>query len=87
MSGSLIDRLTGWLKSGVEEEEYEVSGYVLERRDPEPNPRVTTYDERVSPEEIEAQGGYPTGEYLLQELKANGMVGETVWREELTFEE
>ncbi|MEF8791492.1 MAG: hypothetical protein V5A61_15305 [Haloarculaceae archaeon] len=87
MSGSLIDRLTDWLKSEVGEEEYEVVGYVLERRDPDPNPRVTTYEDRVSHEEIEAEGGYPTGEYLLQELKANGMVGETVWHEELTFEE
>jgi hypothetical protein len=87
MSDSLIDRLVGWVTSEVEDQDYEVAGYVLERRDPDPNPRVTTYDERMSPEEIEGEGGLPSGEYLLQELKDNGMVGETVWHEELTFGE
>lgn len=87
MSESLIDRLVAWVTSDVEEEDYEVAGYVLERRDPDPNPRVTTYDERVTPEDLTAENGPPSGEYLLQELKDNGMVGETVWHESLTFEE
>ena len=87
MSDSLIDRLVAWATSDVEEADYEVAGYVLERRDPDPNPRVTTFDDPLSPEEVEARGGHPTGEYLLQELKENGMVGETVWHEDLSFEE
>lgn len=87
MSESLIDRLVAWVTSDVEEENYEVAGYVLERREPNPNPRVTTYDERVSPEDITAENSLLSGEYLLQELKDNGMVGETVWHEDLTFEE
>ena len=86
MSETLIDRLVGWVTSDVEED-YEVAEYVLERREPDPNPRVRTYDDRVSPEEVETAGGFPTGEYLLQELKDNGMVGETVWHETLTIEE
>jgi hypothetical protein len=87
MASSLIDRLVSWITSEVGEEDYEVAGYVLERRDPEPNPRVATYDELVDPEEVTAEDGLPSGEYLLQELKDNGMVGETVWHEDLAFEE
>lgn len=87
MAGSLIDRLVAWVTSDVEEADYEVAGYVLERRDPDPNPRVRTYDERVAPEDISSENGLPSGEYLLQELKDNGMVGETVWHEDLAFEE
>lgn len=87
MASSLIDRLVGWVTSDIEEGDYEVTGYVLERRAPDPNPRVTTFDGRVSPGEVEEQGGYPSGEYPLQELKDNGMVGETVWHEDLSFDE
>ncbi len=87
MASSLIDRLVSWITSEVEVEDYDVAGYVLERRDPDPNPRVATYDELVDPEEVTAEDGLQSGEYLLQELKDNGMVGETVWHEDLTFEE
>lgn len=83
---SLMDTIRAFLEEG-EPEDYEVAEYVLERRDPDPNPRVTTYDEPVEPEEVEEEDDLPSGEYLLQEVKESGMAGDVVWHEELTFEE
>lgn len=83
---SLIDTIRGFLDEG-EPEEYEVAEYVLERREPDPNPRVTTYDEYVDPADVEAEGDRPSGKYLLQEIKESGMAGDVVWEEELTFDE
>lgn len=83
MTASLLDKLADMLGSG--EEEYEVDEYVLERREPDPNPRVKTYDELVSPDDVEDDGGLQSGIYLLQEIKTTGTAGEVVWEEELTF--
>jgi hypothetical protein len=83
---SLIDTIREFLEDG-EPEEYEVAEYVLERREPDPNPRVITYEELVEPGEVEAEHDLTSGEYLLQEIKESGMAGDVVWREELTFEE
>lgn len=76
---SLIDKLQSYLAS---DEEYEVDGYVLERREPDPDPRVREFDDPVSPEDLPAED-LQAGTYLLQELKANGLVGETVWEADL----
>lgn len=83
---SLVETLRAYFGLG-REEDYEVAEYVLERREPDPNPRVATYDEPVEPEGVESEGDLPSGEYLLQEVKASGMAGDVVWRTELAFEE
>lgn len=80
---SLLDKLADLF--GSDDEGYEVEEYVLERREPDPNPRVKTYDERVSPSDVEDDDGLPSGTYLLQEIKTTGTAGEVVWEEELTF--
>lgn len=82
----ILDTIRDYLAED-RDDDYEVDEYVLERREPDPESRVATYDEHVSPEEVEAQGGLPSGEYLLQEVKASGMAGDVVWEEDLEFEE
>lgn len=86
---SIIDTLREYVRSGVtaSEEEYEVDEYVLERRDPDPEPRVRTYADPVTAQDVVDRERLPSGVYLLQEIKASGMAGDVVWREELTFEE
>lgn len=83
---SFIDSLRA-LVTGEEEKDYEVKEYVLERREPDPEPRVTTYDEVVTPDDVVADGKLPSGKYLLQEIKTSGMAGDVVWEEDLTFDE
>lgn len=83
---NLLDRFLSWLtteRGGPNE--YTVEAYILERRDPDPNPRVTTYDEILSPETVEQQEEFQDGEYLLLELKTTGTVGDVIWEEELSF--
>lgn len=81
---SILETIRSWIES---DEEYEVEGYVLERRTPDPNPRVATYETAPSPEEVRQREDLQDGEYLLQELKTTGTVGEVVWEEELTASE
>lgn len=81
---SIIDRLRRYVSSEMSsEEELAVDEYVLERRDPDPNPRVRTYDDQVSPEEVASDADLPEGTYQLQEIKENGMAGDVVWAEEI----
>lgn len=85
---SIMDTLRSWLSTDRGElEDYDVEEYVLERRRPKPNPRVRSYNDILSPEEVIQHEDLQDGEYLLQELKTTGTVGEVVWEEELTFDE
>ena len=82
----ILDTLRSYLEDG-RSGDYEVDEYVLERREPDPEPRVATYDDHVSPEDVEAEGGLPSGTYLLQEVKTSGMAGEVMWEDDLEFGE
>ena len=82
----ILDTLRSLIGTDDGTKDYEVQGYVLERRVPDPNPRVTSYDEALSPEEVTQREDLPDGEYVLQELKTTGSAGEIIWREELAFE-
>lgn len=91
---SLIDRLREYVSSEVtdREEEYEVDEYVLERVEPDPNPRIRTYDAPVEPDEVasgdaQSDDALPSGTYQLQEIKTSGMAGDVLWKVELTFDE
>jgi hypothetical protein len=85
---SIIDRLRSYLESELSsDDDYEVDEYVLERREPDPEARVRTYDEPVSAQPITTEEELPSGTYLLQEIKPSGMAGEVVWTEELDFED
>lgn len=44
-------------------------------------------DDYVSPEEVTDGRPLPSGEYLLQEIKASGMAGDVVWEGRLEFDE
>lgn len=79
---SIVETLREYLGGG--EDDYEVAEYVLERREPDPEHRVRSYDEQVSPEEVASDPELGSGVYLLQEIKASGMAGEVVWTEELS---
>lgn len=86
---SIIDRLREYVRSEVRasEEEQAIDEYVLERRDPDPNPRVRTYDHPISPDEVASESELQPGTYLLQEIKESGMAGDVVWTEEFSFED
>lgn len=69
----------------------EVDYYVLERVEPEPDPRIEEFDGEVSPEEVAAleefsKGRKISGTYLLQEILETGSAGDVVWEEELNFD-
>lgn len=84
----IVERIRSWLQ--VERggpDDYTVEAYVLERRTPDPNPRVKTYDDITSPEEVRTQEDLQDGDYLLLELKSTGTVGEVIWEEEIAFSE
>lgn len=83
----IISQIRDVLTSDPVEEEYEVDEYVLERRYPDPEPRVASYDVPMTPTQIQDEGELPTGTYLLQEIKPSGMAGDVMWEEELSFEE
>lgn len=83
---SILETIRSWVETDrTGTDDYEVDGYVLERRHPDPNTRVATYEEELSPEEVSGREDLQDGEYLLQELKPTGSVGEVVWEAELTF--
>lgn len=83
----ILDTIRSWFQTERGElEEYEVLEYVLERRHPDPNPRVTTFDDPVEPEDVMAQESLPSGSYVLQEIKETGTAGEVVWEADLTFD-
>lgn len=82
----MLDKLRSYLDTGTNDE-YEVAEYVLERREPDPEPRAETFDDPVTPDDVTAEADLPSGEYLLQEIKASGMAGDVVWEAELDFEE
>ena len=73
------------------EVEADIDHYVLERSEPEPDPRVEEFDEAVSPEEVAemdefSKGQTISGEYILQEILSTGSAGEVIWEAELEFE-
>lgn len=80
---SIVETIREYLGGDGGDDDYEVEEYVLERREPDTEHRVRAYDERVSPEEVAADGDLPSGVYLLQEVKTSGMAGDVVWTEEL----
>jgi hypothetical protein len=85
----LLDQIMGFFSEP--EVEADVDHYVLERSEPEPDPRVEEFDEEVSPEEVQemeefSKGKTISGEYLLQEVLTTGSAGEVVWEAELEFE-
>lgn len=80
---SIVQTLREYLGGDGGDDDYEVDEYVLERREPDPEHRVRSYDERVSPREVASDADLPGGVYLLQEIKASGMAGDVVWTEEL----
>lgn len=83
----ILDTIRSWLDTDRGEiEEYDVKEYVLERRHPDPNPRVTTFDEELAPEDIMNQESLPSGTYVFQEIKDTGTAGEVLWEAELTFD-
>lgn len=83
---SILEAIRSWIGTDPDEMvDYEVEAYVLERRVPDPNPRVVTYDDVLSPEEVREREELQDGEYLLQELKSTGTVGAVVWEAELSF--
>jgi hypothetical protein len=83
----IVDTLRSMFGVDDSDDDYEVAEYVLERRVPDPNPRVTDYNEALTPGEVIEHEDLPDGEYILQELKSTGSAGEIVWREELDFPE
>lgn len=84
MSG-MADLLIDYFRRD-EAEDYPIAEFALERRDPDPKPRVKTFDYYVHPEEVAAMGDLQSGTYILQEVKPGGQAGEVVWKEELDFE-
>ncbi|MFB6112615.1 MAG: hypothetical protein ABEJ58_00770 [Halodesulfurarchaeum sp.] len=65
--------------------------YVLERAEPEADPRVEEFDEKVTPEDVMAmdefsKGTIMDGKYILQEILTTGTAGEVIWEEELEFD-
>jgi len=82
MVDALVDHLVG-----RGDDDYRVAEFALERRDPDPKPRVETFDYYVHPEEVAAMSDLPAGTYLLQEVKPGGQAGDVVWKEKLDFEE
>jgi hypothetical protein len=82
MVDALVDHLVG-----RDDDDYRVAEFALERRDPDPKPRVKTFDYYVHPEEVAAMSDLPAGTYILQEVKPGGQAGDVVWKEELDFEE
>ncbi|MFB6161470.1 MAG: hypothetical protein ABEJ61_09895 [Haloferacaceae archaeon] len=83
----ILSQLRELVTSDPVDEGYEVDVYVLERRTPDPEPRVASYDEPVTPVQVRERDELPPGTYLLQEVKSSGMAGEVVWEEELSGEE
>lgn len=81
---SIVDTIRDFLRTDRPDDDYEVDEYVLERKEPDSEHRVRSYDEPVSPEEVAADDDLPDGVYLLQEIKASGMAGDVVWTEELS---
>lgn len=85
---SIIDRLRSYVRSGLSsDEDYAVAEYVLERREPDPEARVRTYDTPVSAQDVRTEDDLPPGTYLLQEIKPNGMAGDILWTEDLSFDD
>lgn len=83
----ILDTIRSWFQTERGEiEDYEVKEYVLERRSPDPNPRVATFDEKMEPETVMQQENHVSGTYVLQEIKETGTAGEVLWQEELTFD-
>lgn len=82
---SIIGRLREYVRSevGASDEEQAIDEYVLERRDPDPNPRVRTYDHPITPDDVVTDSELQPGTYLLQEIKESGMAGDVVWTEEI----
>lgn len=69
----------------------DVDYYVLERVEPEPDPRIEEFDEIVSPEEVQAldefsKGRQISGLYILQEILETGSAGDVEWEAELDFD-
>lgn len=82
----IVERIRSWLQTERGgPEDYTVDAYVLERRSPDPNPRVKTFDDIHSPDEVRTEEDLQDGEYLLLELKSTGTVGEVIWEEEIAF--
>lgn len=82
---SIIDDIRDYIRAAVTDSsgDYEVDEYVLERREPDQNPRVTSYDELVSSSDVETDADLPPGTYALREIKSSGMAGDVVWQAEL----
>jgi len=68
----IVDTLRSMFGVDDSDDDYEVAEYVLERRVPDPNPRVTDYNEALTPGEVIEHEDLPDGEYILQELKSTG---------------
>ncbi len=84
----ILGTIRSWLETDRGElEDYEVKEYVLERRRPDPNPRVATYDESMTPAEVMSHDNLQAGEYVLQEIKETGTAGDVIWKEELPTNE
>jgi len=85
---SIIDRVRSYVRSELSsDEDYAVDEYVLERREPDPESRVRTYDQPVSAQEVRTGEDLPSGTYLLQEIKTSGMAGDIRWTEDIDFDE